>query len=73
MAILDLSGIPIVDQHAHNLLRPEHLGPSTYLTAFTEGSAEEIVTRHVRETLFFRRSLRDLARSSAARPISGRY
>ena len=71
MAILDLSGIPIVDQHAHNLLRPEHLGPSTYLAAFTEGSAGEIVTRHVRETLFFRRSLRDLAALFGCAPDFG--
>ena len=50
-----------MDQHAHNVIRPEHLDPSTYLAAFTEGYAEEIVTGQVRQTLFFRRSLRDLA------------
>ena len=43
------------------MIRPEHLDPSTYLAAFTEGYAEEIVADQVCQTLFFRRSLRDLA------------
>ncbi|MBS1251045.1 MAG: hypothetical protein MAG451_00074 [Anaerolineales bacterium] len=59
--MLDLSAIPIVDQHAHNLVRPETLSELVYLGSFTEGYAEEIVSEHVRETLFYRRSLRDVA------------
>src|SRR5437764_8717655 len=60
-AVLDLDGIPLVDQHAHNLLRPEQVGLTTFQAAFTEGYDPEIVGHHVRDTLFFRRSLREVA------------
>ncbi len=59
--MLDLATIPIIDQHAHNLLRPEQLESFPYPAAFTEAYAPEIVDRHVQETLFFRRSLRETA------------
>jgi predicted TIM-barrel fold metal-dependent hydrolase len=59
--MLDLTAIPIVDQHAHNLLRPEALENFPYPSAFTEAYAPEIVDQHVQETLFFRRSLREIA------------
>jgi len=59
--MLDLTAIPIVDQHAHNLLRPEQLESFPYPDAFTEAYAPEIVDQHVQETLFFRRSLREIA------------
>lgn len=57
----DLTAIPIVDQHAHNLLRPEQLKTFAYPAAFTEAYEPEVVDRHVPETLFFRRSLREIA------------
>jgi predicted TIM-barrel fold metal-dependent hydrolase len=57
--MLDLSGIPIVDQHAHNLVRPEVELP--YTAAFTEGYDPEIATGYVKDTLCFRRSLREVA------------
>src|SRR5438046_2379848 len=57
----DLADIPAVDQHAHNLVKPDRVGPETYQAAFTEGYDPEIVGRHVRDTLFFRRSLREVA------------
>ncbi len=57
--MLDLGGIPIVDQHAHNLARPDVA--VTFQSAFTEGYDPEVATDHVRETLCFRRSLREVA------------
>src|SRR5260370_22847474 len=57
--MLDLSGIPIVDQHAHNLVRPEVELP--YTAAFTEGYDPEVATGYVKDTLCFRRSLREVA------------
>ena len=57
---MDLTAIPIVDQHAHNILRPDELTPLDYVGAFTEAGDGEAKTQ-VRETLFFRRSLRDIA------------
>jgi len=58
---LDLSHIRILDHHAHNLLTPDAMRKFTLTAAFTEGYAEEIVSQHVTQTLFFKRSLRQLA------------
>ncbi|ARV59049.1 amidohydrolase [Nostocales cyanobacterium HT-58-2] len=58
---MNLSDIPLVDQHAHNLLRPEVAARYPYSAAFTEGYDSEIVNDHARHTLFYRRSLRDIA------------
>ena len=69
--MLDLSAVPIVDQHAHNLLRPERAGAFAYPSAFTEGYAAEVVTRHVQETLFFRRSMREIAELLGCAPDLG--
>jgi uncharacterized protein len=57
--VLDLSGISIVDQHAHNLVRPDVA--VAYQAAFTEGYDPEVATGYVRDTLCFRRSLREVA------------
>lgn len=59
--MIDLSHIPIVDHHAHNLLRPDELDNFAYPSAFTEGYAAEVVTGQVHDTLFFRRSIRQIA------------
>jgi len=58
---VDLSAIRILDHHAHNLLTPEAMAGFTLTAAFTEGYAPEIVSQHVQQTLFFKRSLRQLA------------
>lgn len=65
---MDLSAIPMIDQHAHNLLRPEHVRDFAYPSAFTEGYAAEVVTRHVQETIFFRRSMREIAELLGCEP-----
>jgi predicted TIM-barrel fold metal-dependent hydrolase len=57
--MLDLASIPIVDQHAHNLLRPDVR--FDYTAAFTEGYDPRVATRDVRETLSFKRGLREVA------------
>jgi uncharacterized protein len=57
--MLNLSEMSIVDQHAHNLVRPEVGLP--YTAAFTEGYDPEVVTGYVKDTLCFRRSLREVA------------
>jgi hypothetical protein len=59
--MLELDAIPVVDQHAHNLVRPENLSESVYVGSFTEGHTEDGVSEHVRATLFFRRSVREIA------------
>ncbi|MDM9384146.1 amidohydrolase family protein [Chlorogloeopsis sp. ULAP01] len=58
---MNLFDIPIIDQHAHNLLQPEIADSYPYAAAFTEGYAPEIVNSHARNTFFYRRSLREIA------------
>lgn len=58
---MDLSHIPVIDQHAHNLLKPEAFDRYPYAAAFTEGYDGDIVNYHARYTLCYRRSLREIA------------
>lgn len=58
---MDLWHIPAIDQHAHNLLKPEAIARYPYPAAFTEGHDGEIVNYHARHTLCYRRSLREIA------------
>lgn len=59
--MLDLTEIPVVDQHAHPLLRPDEIASFTYAAAFTEAYDAEVIARHTPETLFFKRSMREIA------------
>ena len=58
---MDLSSIVAIDQHAHNLLKAEVASQIPFAAAFSEGSAPNIIKHHARHTLFYRRSLRDIA------------
>ncbi|MBE9177807.1 amidohydrolase family protein [Oculatella sp. LEGE 06141] len=58
---MELTHIPAIDQHAHNLVRSEVATTTPYSAAFTEGYAAEIRDRHARHTLCYRRSVRDVA------------
>ncbi|MCX7594079.1 MAG: amidohydrolase family protein [Fischerella sp.] len=58
---MNLFDIPAIDQHAHNLLKPEVAARSSYAAAFTEGYDPEIINLHARNTFFYRRSLREIA------------
>lgn len=61
MSALDLWQIPAIDQHAHNLLRPEFVDAAPYGASFTEACDPVTASLHARHTLFYRRSLRDIA------------
>ncbi|MDJ0695388.1 amidohydrolase family protein [Mastigocoleus sp. MO_188.B34] len=58
---MELWDIPAIDQHAHNLLKPEAIASRPYAAAFTEAHHPDIIDNHVCHTLFYRRSLRDMA------------
>lgn len=58
---MDLTDIPLIDQHAHNLLKPEVAAQYPYTAAFTESYHPEIINYHARYTFFYRRSLREVA------------
>ncbi|PHJ68362.1 amidohydrolase [Nostoc linckia z18] len=65
---MNLADIPLIDQHAHNLLRPEVAKRYPYAAAFTEGYDSEIINYHARQTFFYRRSLREIATLLACEP-----
>ena len=59
---MDLSLIPIIDHHAHSLLKPEASADAAgFRQWFTESTDPEIHAKHVPHSLFFRTGLRWLA------------
>ncbi|MBW4573822.1 MAG: amidohydrolase family protein [Aphanothece sp. CMT-3BRIN-NPC111] len=58
---MDLGHIPVIDQHAHNILKPEVACRYPYAAAFTESHNADIVNNHTPHSLCYRRSLRDMA------------
>jgi uncharacterized protein len=62
MTSIDLTDLPIVDNHCHGLYR--HQGPSdpqAWRRMFTESRDAAMVRDHVSNTVFYRRLIRDLA------------
>src|SRR5207244_2142697 len=66
---MDLSALPAIDQHAHNVLAPTAAG-LPFAAAFTEGHDPACVEQ-VRQTLCYRRSLRDLGELLDCSPNEG--
>ncbi|MBE9054587.1 amidohydrolase family protein [Sphaerospermopsis sp. LEGE 08334] len=58
---MNLSEIPLIEQHAHNILKSEVAANYPFAAAFTEGYDPEIINYHAKHTLFYRRSLREIA------------
>lgn len=58
---MDLAAIPIYDHHAHALFCEEVWRAEPLEPFFTEAYDPRLLARFVRDNLFFRRSLRDLA------------
>jgi predicted TIM-barrel fold metal-dependent hydrolase len=59
---MNLSSIPIIDHHAHSLLKPEATADAaSFRQWFTEATDPEVHTKHVPHSLFFRTGLRWLA------------
>jgi len=58
---MELSDIPIIDNHANNLLKPEAIAKYPITAAFTPGRSPEILERYARHSFSYRRSLRDIA------------
>ncbi|PQO46804.1 amidohydrolase family protein [Blastopirellula marina] len=57
---MDLTAIPALDQHAHNLLKPEAAKETPFRAAFTEGHDPDVIAQHAQHSFFFRRSLREI-------------
>jgi len=58
---LDFSAIPILDHHAHSLLRRPPAKPGEWLKFFTESVDPEVIAHHVPHTLFFQFAVKALA------------
>jgi predicted TIM-barrel fold metal-dependent hydrolase len=58
---LDLGAIPIVDNHCHSLLRRQPPDDDAFRIHLTESTFPEIARDHVPSTLFYQRTLRELA------------
>jgi predicted TIM-barrel fold metal-dependent hydrolase len=58
---MDLQHIQAIDQHAHNLLRPEIVESGSFASSFTESADRMVISRHAPHSFFYRRSLRDIA------------
>ncbi len=55
--MLTLTDIPIIDHHAHNLLKPEIASQYPYTRSFTEADDEQLINNHAHTTLCYRRSI----------------
>lgn len=70
MASIDLSGIPIIDNHCHGLYRDQGpFDPPAWRRFFTESHDPNMVRDHVTSTVFYRRMLRDLAGFLGCEPL----
>ena len=58
---LELDPIPIVDNHCHSLLRAQPLDDDAFRIHLTESYFEEIARDHVPTSIFYRRTLVELA------------
>lgn len=58
---MDLEHISAIDQHAHPVLTPQAAKERPFASAFTEACDPQSLDQSARQTLFFKRSLRDIA------------
>jgi hypothetical protein len=58
---LDLGAIPIVDNHCHSLLRNQPADDDAFRIHLTESTFPEIARDHVPTSLFYQRTMRELA------------
>ena len=65
---MDLSDIPVVDHHAHNIALDAVIRRTPYAAPFTEALAPETVARYAPDLLAYRRSLRDLGELFGVEP-----
>lgn len=57
---LDLSSIPLIDNHCHSLLHTQPRNVLEWRACFTESYFSEIVREHVPHTIFYQWALREL-------------
>jgi predicted TIM-barrel fold metal-dependent hydrolase len=67
---LDLSAVPILDNHCHSLLRGGTGSAAEYARFFTESGSAEMRARHASQTIFFRWAVKELARYFGCAPTA---
>ena len=65
---MDLSSIPIIDHHAHSLLREQPRDAAEFRAQFTESYFPEMARQHVQHTVFYQWVLRALAQFYGCEP-----
>jgi len=60
-AVIDLSDIPVIDNHCHAVEATQSADPMAWLERFTESPDPEMRAEHVRHTAFYRRLMRRAA------------
>lgn len=66
---LDLSSIPIVDDHCHPLLKiPSPSQGTAYRSLFTQSADPQMAEFHLEQGLFYRRAVRELSRLLGCQP-----
>ena len=69
MDALDLTGIPVIDEHCHGFYRAQQpTDVSSWRRHFTESRDESSWNEHVASTLFYHRLIRDLAQFFECEP-----
>lgn len=66
---LDLTSIPIIDHHAHSLLRSPPASPQEWQGFFTESREPELVQKHGQNLLIYRYATKALASLLGCDPI----
>ncbi|GCE24784.1 hydrolase [Dictyobacter alpinus] len=59
--MLDLSGIPIIDNHCHPILNQQHMNVLDFRGYFTEATHPDFAQKHVQHSIYYTWLLRQLA------------
>ena len=59
--MLDLTTIPVVDNHCHSVLSNQHMEPLHFRRYFTEGTASSLAEKHIHNTVYYLWMLRQMA------------
>src|SRR5215471_13872228 len=61
MPMLDLTSIPLVDNHCHPVLLNQQMGPLRFRRYFTEGNDSSLPEKHIPNTVYYLWMLRQMA------------
>lgn len=65
---MNFQDIPLIDHHAHNLLKIETIDSKSLTAALVQNDKKEMINHHSCHTLSYRRSLRDISKLFNCQP-----